>query len=53
MIADVFVDMKTNAGRFGDGILSAFDHDPSPETRAAFFRLAHVLQLVEAALTHG
>jgi class 3 adenylate cyclase len=47
--------MRSNAGRFGDGLLGAFGApEPDAEARAAAFRVAHVLNLIEAALSkHG
>jgi len=47
MIASAFDDMGSNAGRFGDGLLAGLGRDPldqDPEARAAFARLAFVLQ---------
>lgn len=47
MIASAFDDMGSNAGRFGDGLLAGLGREPleqSPEARAAFARLAFVLQ---------
>jgi len=44
--------MRSNAGRFGDGLLGAFGAPESDaEARAAAFRVAHVLNLIEEALT--
>jgi hypothetical protein len=44
--------MRTDTGRFGDGLLAAFGHgaDTSVDARAASMRLARVVQLVEMAL---
>jgi len=46
MIADACADMRTNAGRFGDGLLGAFgDATSQPdEVRAAWAQLAIVIQ---------
>lgn len=53
MIADSFADMRTNTGRFGDGLHCAVGAESSTESRAAMMRVAHVLQLIEARLTSG
>ena len=52
MIAAAFDAMRSNAGRFGDGLLGAFGApEPDAEARAAAFRVAHVFNLIEEALT--
>lgn len=52
MIASAFDDMRTNTGRFGDGLLAAVGRDPDEQTieaRAAAARFAHILQRLGAA----
>ena len=52
MIAAAFDAMRSNAVRFGDGLLGAFGApEPDAEARAAAVRVAHVFNLIEEALT--
>ena len=56
MISDAFVAMRSDAGRFGDGLLGAFVSDASEaqaETRAAFARLAIAIQSIAGYHKNG